>query len=321
MRLGCLDTSTHYPTDYYHISPHLKPEDFPSNNTISGLADGHAEAHKACQSGTIPPLFCSRSPLYSAYFMFVVQPNERNVFDQRWLECDLLEKYTIRVVRKTLLELATTASLSGPSRTLFLTIPSNIEISTVYFRAGYTPTDFPTEVHWTVRPTPERSRATKCPTIPLQLTGGKKVREALSQPGVVEQFFSPLAPRAATSAVEELRETWMPMWALDSEDPPALSTSFPDAEREPGEPLGTTLVRRYADKLVFKPQREGGGNNIYKRDIPAFLEVLSVEERSAWIAMALVIPPAGVESYLARVVSVQVYRERTRMKSEQSWSG
>ncbi|KAI9566226.1 glutathione synthase [Boletus coccyginus] len=277
-------------TDYYHVSPHLKPEDFPSNDTISGLADGLAEAHKAYG---VP----------NAYILFVVQPNERNVFDQRWLEYELLEKHAIRVVRQTLLELATTASLSGPSRTLLLTTPSNIEISTVYLRAGYTPTDFPTEAHWTARLTLERSRAIKCPTIPLQLAGGKKVQEALSQPGVVERFFAPLEPGAATSAIEELRETWVPMWALDSEDPPALSTSFPDVERKPGEPLGTTLACRYADKLVLKPQREGGGNNVYKGDIPAFLEVLSAEERSAWIAMALIVPPAGVESYLVRVVS------------------
>lgn len=95
----------------------------------------------------------------------------------------------------------------------------------------------------------------------------------------------------------------MPMWALDTENPPALSTSFPDVERNPGEPLGTTLARRHADKLVLKPQREGGGNNVYKGDIPAFLEGLSEEERKAWIAMALIVPPAGVGSYLVRAMS------------------
>jgi len=120
---------------------------------------------------------------------------------------------------------------------------------------------------------------------------------------VVEQFFATLESGAAASAVAELRESWMPMWALDTERSPVLPTSFPDVERNPGEPLGTTLARRHADKLVLKPQREGGGNNIYKGDIPAFLEGLSVEERRAWIAMALIVPPAGVGSYLVRPVS------------------
>lgn len=217
-------------------------------------------------------------------------------------------RHAIRVVRQTLLELSTTASLSGSSRTLFLSIPSvsdsqPIEVSTVYFRAGYVPTDFPTEAHWTARFALERSRAIKCPTIPLQLAGGKKVQEALSQPGVVERFCATSKSSAVASAVTELRETWMPMWALDTEIPPAFPASFPYVERNPGEPLGTTLARRHADKLVLKPQREGGGNNVYKGDIPPFLERLSAEERRAWIAMALIVPPAGVGSYLVRTTS------------------
>lgn len=205
-------------------------------------------------------------------------------------------RHAIRVVHQTLVELATTASLSGPSRTLLLTLPSNanpIEISTVYFRAGYTPTDFPTETHWTARLTLERSRAIKCPSIPLQLAGGKKVQEVLSQPGVVDRFLE------SASDVAALRETWMSMWALDTDTPP---TAFP-GEPVAGEPLGTTLARRHADRLVLKPQREGGGNNVYKSDIPPFLDGLVEEERRAWIAMALIVPPAGVGSYLVRATS------------------
>lgn len=292
----------------------IPPQDWPT-------ASRKHTKHIVCPGGSIPSLLHFYLPLFSAYILFVIQPNERNIFDQRWLDYELLERYvtaymrvkchsrqrprhSIRVVRQTLLELATTASLYGPTRSLHLTLPSNsdspIEISTVYFRAGYVPTDFPTETHWRARLTLERSRAIKCPTIPLQLAGGKKVQEALSQPGVVERFFSTRESSATPLAVAELRETWMPMWALDTENPPTLSTSFSDVERRPGEPLGTTLARRHAGKLVLKPQREGGGNNVYKGDIPPFLEGLSVEERQAWIAMALIVPPAGIGSYLVR---------------------
>ena len=82
-------------TDYYHVSPHLKPENFPSNDTTSGLAAGLAEAHNAYGEPRwiIPSFFHSHSHLCSAYILFVVQPNERNVFDQRWLEYKLLEKF------------------------------------------------------------------------------------------------------------------------------------------------------------------------------------------------------------------------------------
>lgn len=43
--------------------------------------------------------------------------------------------------------------------------------------------------------------------------------------------------------------------------------------------------------LVLKPQREGGGNNIFHRDIPAFLSSLPHSEREAWIAMELICVP------------------------------
>lgn len=84
----------HALTDYYHISPHLKPENFPKNDTTSGLAQGLAQAHNAygVQRYPIPCSVHSHSPFSSAYILFVIQPNERNVFDQRWLEYELLEK-------------------------------------------------------------------------------------------------------------------------------------------------------------------------------------------------------------------------------------
>lgn len=98
----------------------------------------------------------------------------------------------------------------------------------------------------------------------------------------------------------------MPMWALDTEIPPPASSLFAgDVEgyQQEREPLGTILARRHAHGLVLKPQREGGGNNVYKGDIPAFLDGLEEEERRAWIAMALIVPPAGVGSYLVRAAS------------------
>lgn len=53
----------------------------------------------------------------------------------------------------------------------------------------------------------------------------------------------------------------------------------------------------------MKPQREGGGNNVYKDDIPEFLDKLDPAERQAWIAMELITPPQGVANYLLRAGS------------------
>ena len=48
--------------------------------------------------------------------------------------------------------------------------------SVVYFRAGYTPDDYPTDLEWEARELLERSAATKCPTLAYHLAGTKKVR-------------------------------------------------------------------------------------------------------------------------------------------------
>lgn len=47
----------------------------------------------------------------------------------------------------------------------------------MYFRAGYTPTDYPGEAEWQARALVERSAAIKCPTLGYQLAGTKKVRQ------------------------------------------------------------------------------------------------------------------------------------------------
>ncbi|KAI5995188.1 glutathione synthase [Pisolithus albus] len=294
-RTAAMHRYLHALTNYFGVSPYFKSENFPPNDTTARLAEGLAEAHKAYG---VP----------SAYILFVVQPNERNVFDQRWLEYELLEKHSIRVVRQTFEELATSAALDPDTRVLRLTVSpalsplgslSTLEISTVYFRAGYVPSDYPTSTHYTTRFTLERSRAIKCPTIPLQLAGGKKIQEFLTRPGVVERFMRDADVQSIGTATKDLCETWMSMWSLDDPDPPVAPSDYP-SQRSMDEPRGTTLARALADSLVLKPQREGGGNNVYKQDIPPFLETLPAQDREAWIAMQLILPPHGLGSYLVR---------------------
>ncbi|KAI5995990.1 hypothetical protein F5J12DRAFT_854432 [Pisolithus orientalis] len=70
----------------------------------------------------------------------------------------------------------------------------------------------------------------------------------------------------------QTREAWMSMWSLDD----------------------SSLFRN--TKL-----REGGGSNVYKEDIPPFLEMLPVQDREAWTAMQLILPPRGVGPHLIRV--------------------
>jgi glutathione synthase len=161
----------------------------------------------------------------------------------------------------------------------------------VYYRAGYGPTDYPTPGHYKTRMMLEQSRAIQCPSIALQLAGSKKVQQQLTKPGVLERFLGGRRHLRCERVfsqreMDELRDTWVAMWGLD-EGPEGSSGDD-----------GLQSTRRNASNLVLKPQREGGGNNIYTDAIPAFLDALPPHERRAWIAMEL-IKSQGFTSYVA----------------------
>jgi glutathione synthase len=103
------------------------------------------------------------------------------------------------------------------------------------------------------------------------------VQEALTRPGVLERFIAPSEGAAA------VRDSWMRMWGLDE-----------------GAGTGAEEAVRRASELVLKPQREGGGNNVYRDKIPAFVAQLPHRERAAWVAMELIRPPRHVGAYLVR---------------------
>lgn len=215
------------------------------------------------------------------------------------------------------------ASVDSSSSVLRIVCPPDIdpsglvEISTVYYRAGYSLHEYPTAGHFKTRFLLERSRAIKCPTIALQLAGGKKVQQVLTRPGVLEHFLANEEQygKAVLSPTEigELRDSFMEMWGLDvGED-----MFMPDgkAAKSGEEEFGVGKARENALSLVLKPQREGGGNNIYKEAIPTFLDALPPKERKAWIAMRLIQPP-DTGNYLVRAGSTTDLQSELPVKAE-----
>ena len=222
----------------------------------------------------------------SGVFLLSVRPS-------REIASSIFVSHSLRVIRQTFDELAGSAEVDTTSRILKIKHPVTnqaVEVSTIYFRAGYTPIDYPSQTQFDTRLLLERSRAIKCPTIQLQLAGGKKVQQVLTKPGVLESFLLDRTrwegPDFTENDVALLRDSWMGMWSLD----------------EDGD-WGMAKARSAADKVVLKPQREGGGNNIYRSSIPGFLDALPTAEREAWIAMELIETPKGVENYLVRAGS------------------
>jgi glutathione synthase len=122
------------------------------------------------------------------------------------------------------------------------------EISVVYFRAGYTPNDYPGESEWLARRKLEMSKAIKCPDIAYHLVGTKKVQQVLAAPGVLERFVS--GPKASV-----LRTCFAGLYNLDPSEAGSSKEAVDAIIRE-------AMAR--PNDFVLKPQREGGGNNYYK---------------------------------------------------------
>lgn len=173
--------------------------------------------------------------------VMVVQPGERNSYDQQWLQTRLWERHGVRTLRRTLAQIAAEGRLGSGGE---LQVGGQ-RVALVYFRAGYTPTDYPSETEWDARVLVERCDAFKCPSVAYQLAGAKKIQQDLARPGVVERY-------AASEADAQLLRTFFAgLWALeDLGSSPSTQAIVDDAIAHP-------------DRYVLKPQREGGGNNFY----------------------------------------------------------
>ncbi|KAK4046683.1 Glutathione synthetase [Microbotryomycetes sp. JL201] len=281
-------------TGAYPDVPELQPSRIPRNQALQGLAAGLAAAHRAYGQD-------------SARVLMITQDNERNAFDQRPLEYELLQTHAVRMLRIPLSSLRTSLRLS-PSGQLLLqhshSSPDPIEISVVYWRTGYAPTDYYTENEWNTRLLVERSLAIKCPTIALQLAGCKKVQQVLAEPGELDRFVD------RGSTFSQLQPP--PIACLDrASHKPLLESSFTNLYPMDDTELGKQALRlayTMPDRFVLKPQREGGGNNIYRSDIPRALDEMArrdeeaegqahsgdasrPKEREGFILMDLINPP------------------------------
>ncbi|KAK1401581.1 Glutathione synthetase [Heracleum sosnowskyi] len=199
-----------------------------------------------------------------AAVLFVVQHEERNMYDQHWFSLLKNNTHKISTVRKTLAEIDAQGELK-PDGTLVI---DGEAIAVVYFRAGYTPTDYPTESEWRARLLMEQSAAVKCPSISYHLVGTKKIQQELAKPGVLERFLK------NKDDVAKLRKCFAGLWSLEE------SNIVKDAIERP-------------ELYVMKPQREGGGNNIYGDDVREALLRLQRErtnEDAAYILMQRIFP-------------------------------
>uniref|UniRef100_A0A8C5L4T9 Glutathione synthetase n=1 Tax=Jaculus jaculus TaxID=51337 RepID=A0A8C5L4T9_JACJA len=216
-----------------------------SNNPSKGLALGIAKAWELYGSA-------------NAVVLLIAQEKERNIFDQRAIENELLGR-NIHVIRKRFEDVSEKGSLDQDRR---LFIPDETKRESLVFS--------PLQ-NWEARLLLERSCAVKCPDIATQLAGTKKVQQELSRAGLLEMLL-PGQPEA----VARLRATFAGLYSLDL-----------------GEEGDQAIAQALAapSRFVLKPQREGGGNNLYGNDMVQALEQLKdSEERASYILMEKIEP-------------------------------
>lgn len=103
-----------------------------------------------------------------------------------------------------------------------------IEVSVVYYRAGYEPNHYPTQKEWDARYLVEKSKAIKCPTINYHLAGTKKVQQALAKPGVLNRFLTD------DIKIKAVADIFAGLYSLDStteEGKDAFKMALNDPER------------------------------------------------------------------------------------------
>eukprot|EP01064_Diplonema_japonicum_P029871 TRINITY_DN4931_c0_g1_i1.p1 TRINITY_DN4931_c0_g1~~TRINITY_DN4931_c0_g1_i1.p1 ORF type:complete len:460 (+),score=111.44 TRINITY_DN4931_c0_g1_i1:106-1485(+) len=198
--------------------------------------------------------------------LFIVQEGERNTSDQRILEQNLWSMHKVRTIRKSLQQVATEGKIDSEG---YLAI-SGERCGMVYYRAGYGPGDYPTDACWTARMMIEESRAVKCPSVPYQLIGTKKVQQLLCDSEILKKY-------CPAEKLESVLSVFAQMSGL--EDAPKQNAVIAAAIENP------------ADWLL-KPQREGGGSLIFDEAMVQVLKNLTLPQRAEFILMKKIRPPA-----------------------------
>ncbi|KAF4461177.1 glutathione synthetase [Fusarium albosuccineum] len=250
--------------------------DLPDNTSTRGLATGIEAAYHAYPKSDLGHQKC---------VIFLVQGGERNVFDQRHLEYQIVNgSPSVPIFRLPYADILKHTKIAETSkRQLLYHLPRNpskvYEVAVIYMRSGYGPSDYPDQQAWEARYHLERSNAIKCPTVLTQLAGTKKVQQILatprpsSAPSALSRFI-----RDDTDAAAELWRTFTNIYPMDTSD------AGLEARKKALDP-------KTCQDYVLKPQREGGGNNIYRGAIPDFLKSIPETHWGSYILMELITPP------------------------------
>ncbi|CAL5871563.1 uncharacterized protein PFLUO_LOCUS5816 [Penicillium psychrofluorescens] len=244
----------------------------PQNKNIRSLAACLATAHAA-----YGPRKCPQATHTAV--LFVVQPYNFNIADERPIEYALWEQetpvptYRLDFGPEVLEHTWLTASRELLFHPPWLGLKAPVEISVVYMRAGYEAREY-NAIGWEARLQLEKSAAIKCPSLLSHLSTFKKVQQALTIPGTLERFLQD--DKAAA-----VRETFVSVFPLDNSEAGTHAQQLAtDPERSEG--------------YILKPSLEGGGHNIFGSAIPGFLASIPQSTWSSYVLMERIDSPHGM---------------------------
>ncbi|KAK5115026.1 hypothetical protein LTR62_001723 [Meristemomyces frigidus] len=260
----------------------------PTNTNTSDIVNCLAMAHRTYESqfGLVSAHITMddrRTAPQRRCVLMIVQPYNFNVADERPIEYGLWKDVNVPCYRCEWQDIPKHAFLGG-DRALFyrpLSSKKEYEVSVVYYRAGYDLREYADDIEGSdIRYMLETSRAIKCPDILGHLVGFKSVQRALAEAGVVERFSTGLDG----AQVAAVKDTFMSMYALG------------DMATDEGKEVA--LDHSFMKDYVLKPNLEGGGNNIFSTDIPAFLEHIPLNDWHRYNYQRLITPPAETTGIL-----------------------
>jgi len=206
------------------------------------------------------------------YILLVAEERSLNFADHLSIELIVHEtRPDIKFVRVRFIDLPPITKL-GPNKELLLDRGAGTqEIALVYFRFCYDPSNYSFNGAWRTRLLLERSLAIKCPSINFHLAGAKKFQQVLNDPMRLERFLD-------SKDASRLSQVFCKFWSLEPNS----------RQGKEGYNIGLNDSRN----LVLKPQREGGGHNIFGEDIKVFLDNIADSDlRSQYILMEYINSP------------------------------
>ncbi|GME98183.1 unnamed protein product [Ambrosiozyma monospora] len=139
-------------------------------------------------------------PNTATIVLMVIQPGERNAFDQRAVEYALFQNYGVRTKRVELPSVTSQVKVDPETHKLYY---DGDEVSVVYYRSAYAPSEFTSPETWDARVVLESTLAIKCPSLLTQLSGAKKIQQLLTDDTILEKFL-PVKDELRTN----LQSTW-----------------------------------------------------------------------------------------------------------------